>query len=164
MRDWHTILEYRGSIKLDHDLIRIFIFLHITHIAQVLGWHQQRVFAISFWGSGSMGRQSGSRRKRCRRLLLHWDSQRPSERREQDERKREKSYHEEGGQLKGNLELRGTVYGVKLKVAFRVFGSHSGAYIKHCKHVARLHASCFLPLKLPIDDSLLKNSNKFTVG
>lgn len=47
----HTILKYGGPIKSDHDLIRIFIFLHIAHFAQVLGLHQRIVFAISL-GSG----------------------------------------------------------------------------------------------------------------
>src|SRR4051794_32106908 len=32
----HTILEYGGPIKLDHDLVRIFIFLHIAHLAREL--------------------------------------------------------------------------------------------------------------------------------
>lgn len=41
--DWRTILEYGGPIKLDHDLISIFILLHVTHFAQVLGLHQRNV-------------------------------------------------------------------------------------------------------------------------
>lgn len=55
----HTILEHGGPVKLDHDLIRIFIFLHITHIAQALGWHQRSVLAVSRRGSG--GFRSGGR-------------------------------------------------------------------------------------------------------
>lgn len=43
----HTVLEHRGPIKPDHGLVRIFVFLHIAHLAQVLGLHQRIVFAIS---------------------------------------------------------------------------------------------------------------------
>jgi len=43
-------LKYGGPIKLDHDLIRVFIFLHVAHIAQVLGLHQQSMFAIAGGG------------------------------------------------------------------------------------------------------------------
>jgi hypothetical protein len=62
----HTILEHRGPIKFDHDLVRIFIFFHVAHLAQVLGLHQRIVFAISL-GSGGFdwgveGGQSNSRR------------------------------------------------------------------------------------------------------
>lgn len=42
-----TILENGGPVKLDHDRIRIFVFLHVTHFAQVLGLHQQIVLNIS---------------------------------------------------------------------------------------------------------------------
>jgi hypothetical protein len=42
-----TILENRGPVKLDHDLIRILVFLHVTHFAQVLGLHQRIVLTIS---------------------------------------------------------------------------------------------------------------------
>jgi hypothetical protein len=41
-------LEHGGPVKLDHDLIRIFVFLHVTHFAQVLGLHQRIVLTISF--------------------------------------------------------------------------------------------------------------------
>ena len=46
----HTILKDGGPIKLDHDLVRIFIFLHVTHFAQALGLHQRSVLAISLRG------------------------------------------------------------------------------------------------------------------
>lgn len=42
-----TILENGSPVKLNHDRIRIFVFLHVTHFAQVLGLHQRIVLNIS---------------------------------------------------------------------------------------------------------------------
>lgn len=67
----HTILEHGGPIELDHNLIRIFVFLHVTHCAQVLGLHQRCVLAISLlggcfnWGEDTVAESTG----RCRQLL-----------------------------------------------------------------------------------------------
>lgn len=67
-----TILEYGGPIKLDHDLIRVFVFLHVAHIAQVLGLHQQSMFAIAEGGLKWEDTVAAGVR-RCRQLL-HWHS------------------------------------------------------------------------------------------
>lgn len=67
--DWRTILEYGGPIKLDHDLIGIFILLHVTHFAQVLGLHQRNVLRDRSVVGDSTEEGHSNRGERCRQLL-----------------------------------------------------------------------------------------------